>query len=146
MLWYGVGVKRYFDPDDTTDYFALRAPVILKHLKSARFSTKNGYFSVFCGSQRGCREMTADPQCMSRRIWICHHILWVFRITRQPPFDLGIMIWVSYHDGRREKSDNVRQNVAGFQRLSKVFSSCLTKERRTACPSSGDLGDVLERR
>ena len=34
-----------------TDCYALRAPAILKHLKSAHFSTKNGYFSVFCGSQ-----------------------------------------------------------------------------------------------
>ena len=33
-----------------TDCFAFHAFAILKHLKSARFSTKNGCFSVFCGS------------------------------------------------------------------------------------------------
>ncbi len=34
--------------------------------------------------------MTAGQQYMPWRIWICHHILWVFRITRQPlsyPFE-----------------------------------------------------------
>ena len=34
-----------------TDHSALRAPVILKHLKSAHFPAESGYFSVFCGSQ-----------------------------------------------------------------------------------------------
>ena len=34
-----------------TDFFALRASEILKHLKSAHFSSKNSCFSVFCGSQ-----------------------------------------------------------------------------------------------
>ncbi len=48
--------------------------------------TKMYFVSIadLCAAARGWREMTADPQCMSWRIWICHHILWVFRITRQP--------------------------------------------------------------
>ena len=36
---------------------------ILKHLKSAHFSTKNGYFSVFCGSIShafSCKQETHD--------------------------------------------------------------------------------------
>ena len=36
---------------------------ILKHLKSAHFSTKNGYFSVFCGSIShafSCKHETHD--------------------------------------------------------------------------------------
>ena len=37
---------------DTTDFSALRALEILKHLKSAHFSAKNGFFSVFYGSSR----------------------------------------------------------------------------------------------
>ena len=35
--------------------------------------------------------MTAGPQYMPWRIWNCYHILWVFRITRQPPFGPGII-------------------------------------------------------
>ena len=46
-----VGVKRCFDPMIPTNCSALRAPAILKHLKSAHFSSKNGYFSVFCAPQ-----------------------------------------------------------------------------------------------
>ena len=37
---------------DTTDFSALRALEILKHLKSAYFSSKNSSFSVFLGSSR----------------------------------------------------------------------------------------------
>ena len=43
--------------------FAFHAPAILKHLKSAHFSTKNGYFSVFCGSIShafSCKQETHD--------------------------------------------------------------------------------------
>ena len=46
-IYYDVGVKRYFAPYDTTDCSAFYAPAILKHLKFAHFSVKNGYFSVF---------------------------------------------------------------------------------------------------
>ena len=45
-----------------TDCYALRAPAILKHLKSAHFSTKNGYFSVFCGSQ--VQKSSCKPACI----------------------------------------------------------------------------------
>ena len=47
-----VGVKRYFAPYDTTDCSAFHAPAILKHLKFAHFSVKNGYFSVFLRVKR----------------------------------------------------------------------------------------------
>ena len=60
--YYDVGVKRYFDPYDTTDCSAFHAPAILKHLKSAHFSTKNGYFSVFCGSQ--VQKFSCKPACI----------------------------------------------------------------------------------
>ena len=42
---------------------AFHALAILKHLKSAHFSTKNGYFSVFCGSishALSCKHETHD--------------------------------------------------------------------------------------
>ena len=57
FLWYSIkrGWRRMkgfltFWPLWYTDCFAFHALAILKHLKSAHFSTKNGYFSVFCGS------------------------------------------------------------------------------------------------
>ena len=43
--------------------FAFHALAILKHLKSAHFSTKNGYFSVFCGPIShafSCKHETHD--------------------------------------------------------------------------------------
>ena len=64
FIYNNVGVKKYFDPYDTTDCSAFHAPAsplrygrrwtnvqwtfsALKHLKFTHFSAKNGYFSVF---------------------------------------------------------------------------------------------------
>ena len=43
--------SKAFDPLMLTDFFAFHAHEILKDSKSAHFSTKNGYFLMFCGSQ-----------------------------------------------------------------------------------------------
>ena len=55
--------QKVFWPQWYTDCSAFHAPAILKHLKSAHFSTKNGYFSVFCGSRShafSCKHETHD--------------------------------------------------------------------------------------
>ena len=55
--------QKVFWPLWHTDCFAFHAPAILKHLKFAHFSTKNGYFSVFCGSIShafSCKHETHD--------------------------------------------------------------------------------------
>ena len=55
--------QKVFWPLWYTDCFAFHALAILKHLKSAHFSTKNGYFSVFCGSIShafSCKQETHD--------------------------------------------------------------------------------------
>ena len=43
--------SKAFDPLMLTEFFAFHAHEILKNSKSAHFSTKNGYFLMFCGSQ-----------------------------------------------------------------------------------------------
>jgi len=53
---------------------------------------------------RGCREMTAGPQYMPWRIWICRHILWGSRIGKRGcremtagPQYMPWRIWICRH-------------------------------------------------
>lgn len=59
---YHKGFQVPFAPSDTTGCFALRAPAILKHLKSSHFSTKNGSCSMLCRSYHYYKVQEEDIQ------------------------------------------------------------------------------------